>query len=636
MNIARRCGLDESINGAVSWLQDTSYSWLLILDNADDPKLDLSPYLPARIKGNIIITSRVPDARQYENAGSDYYERLDEETATELLFKSCRIDFSSRSEYEDDSHIIVDLLGCHALAVVQAGATISHGICKLEEYKSMFLNQRRALLEYLPPARSEYGDVYATFEVSAKYLERRGDQVAKDALQLLDFHAFMHFSDFPESAFEEAWKNSKNKNLVKSNLSLSDEKKIYLLEPWHRSNLPTFMRQTLYNNELDMISLRKARDQLASLSLINIDPFKGITRIHPVTHAWSRDRLKDPGSAGAWFNALALLSLSFPDLIQYHPLQGLLQSHLESMVKRPSYFDVYKNTYSIQQSLYRLAHILKLLRSWSAAYEMVQLIPMRTDDAWINTSHGQEIQFHQAQCVMEIGGLEEAKVLLEEIDKAKAKGSEADDDLHLDVQITIARLYIKFGKAAGAIAILERVIELKRRKLGDAENRSLLDTRYELGIAYYRIDDLRKARTVFEQVVKSGTNILKAEDPSQWSAEHNLARVYLLLGDTIEATKIFEQVTKAKSRHLKPNNPSRLRSEYLLARCYYNSGRYEDSLRLAVSLQHLAQNLPGEPLADRITRLIRHCLEAKDLEKLSDGYESLQEVEHVEGNKDQG
>ena len=526
----------------------------------------------------------------------------------------------------------MDLLGCHALAVIQAGATISHGICKLEEYKSMFLNQRRALLEYLPPAKSQYGDVYATFEVSAKYLERRSDQVAKDALQLLDFHAFMHFSDFPESAFEEAWKNSRNKNLVKSNVRLSDEKKIYL----HRSNLPTFMRQTLYNNELDMISLRKARDQLASLSLINIDPFKGITRIHPVTHAWSRDRLKDPGSAGAWFNALALLSLSSPDLIQYHPLQGLLQSHLESMVKRPSYYDVYINTYSIQQSLYRLAHILSILLSWSAAYEMIQLIPMKTDDAWIRTSHGQEIQFLQAQCVMEVGGLEEAEVLLEEIDKAKAKSSEAEDDFHMDVQITIARLYIKFGKAAGAIEILERVIELKRRKLGEAENRSLLDTQYELGIAYYRIDNIQKARTIFEQVVESGTRILKAEDPSQWSAEHNLARVHLLLGDTIEATKIFEQVTQAKARQLKPNNPSRLRSEYWLAKCYYNSGRYEDSLRLAVSLQHLAQNLPGEPLADRITRLIRHCLEAKELEKLSHGYESLQEVENGDENKYQG
>ena len=198
-DIARRCGLDESVSSAVSWLQDTPNSWLLILDNADDPKFDLSPYLPAGTNGSIVITSRVPGARRYENAGNDSYERLDKEIAVELLLKSCGIDLALWSEYEDSASTVVDLLGCHALAVIQAGAAISHGICKLEEYRSMFLVQRRVLLEYSPDqAKSEYGEVYTTFEVSARYLEGCSDQVARDALQLLDFHAFMHFSDFPE------------------------------------------------------------------------------------------------------------------------------------------------------------------------------------------------------------------------------------------------------------------------------------------------------------------------------------------------------------------------------------------------------------------------------------------------------
>lgn len=291
MEIARRCGLDESVSSAVSWLQDTSNSWLLVLDNANDPKLDLSPYFPAGIKGSILITSRVPDSRRYENAGNDSYERLDQGTAVELLLKSCGIDLALWSEYEHSARVVVDLLGCHALAVIQARAAISHGTCKLEEYKAMFLVQRRALLEYLPDqGKSEYGEVYTTFEVSARYLEGRNDQVARDALQLLNFHAFMHFSDFPEEAFEEAWKNSKDEDVVIPGTRPSHERRIYLLDLWHRSNLPAFMRPNLYNKKLDMISLRKARAQLASLSLINIDPSKGMTRIHPVTHAWSKDR----------------------------------------------------------------------------------------------------------------------------------------------------------------------------------------------------------------------------------------------------------------------------------------------------------------------------------------------------------
>ena len=310
IDIARRCGLDESMSSAVSWLQGTPNSWLLILDNADDPKFDLSPYLPAGINGSIVITSRVSDARRYENTGNDSYERLDEKIAVELLLKSCGTDLALWSEFKDSASIVVDLLGCHALAVTQAGAAISHGICKLEEYKSMFLVQQRALLEYSPDqAKSEYGGVYNAFEVSARYLEQRSDQVAKDALRLLDFHAFMHFSDFPEEAFEEAWKNSKDDRVVRSDLRPSSEKKIYELDSWHQSHLPTFMRPNFNNNELNIISLRKARAQLASLSLINIETSNGMTRIHPVTDAWSRDRLKDPESADAWLSALAMLSL---------------------------------------------------------------------------------------------------------------------------------------------------------------------------------------------------------------------------------------------------------------------------------------------------------------------------------------
>ena len=612
----------------MSWLQDTPNSWLLILDNADDPKFDLSPFFPAGINGSILITSRVPDARRYENAGSDSYERLDEEIAVELLLKSCGIDLALRSDYENSARIVaVDLLGCHALAVIQAGAAISHGICKLEEYESMFLVQRRDLLEYLPDqAKSEYGEVYTTFEVSATYLEGCSDQVAKDALQLLNFHAFMHFSDFPEEAFEEAWKNSMDGNVVRSDRRASDEKKIYELDPWHRSKLPTFMRSNLYNNELDKVSLRKARAQLASLSLISIEQSKGMTRIHPVTHAWSRDRLQDPKSADAWLNALAVLSLSFPDTFKYHPLKRTLQPHLEPMSKRPSFYDDYKDIFGVQQSLYRIAYVLNRLRNRPAALEMIQLIPKKADAAWIKTRNAQEIQYLEARLIMGLGDLEGAKVLLEEVAKAQAESSRAEDHLEMGVQRKLARMYLEFGQTTEAIEILERNVESTKKLRDVGENSlSLLSSQHELGCAYYKIGDLEKAKTLLEQVVRIDREILKPEDPSRLSSEYQLARIYLELGDLDEATKMLEQVTQTRSKYLKPDNPSRLRSEYKLAVCYYDLKRYEESLSLARSIEGHTRNLPKEPLADIGNKLIHLCLTAIDLGNSSVGDENSQE-----------
>lgn len=466
MEISRRCGLDESSLSAVSWRQHTSQPWLLILDNADVPTINLSPYLPAGIQGSILITSRLPEcARKYSNSGKDYYERLGEETAVELLLRSCRVDSIAGNECKNHAHLIVDLLDCHALPVIQAGAAVSQGICRLGEYKSMFLNQRRALLDSSPDqANSEYGNVSATFEVSARYLEGRSDQAAKDTLQSLDFHAFIHFSDFPEEAFHEAWKNSYDKNVIMSHLRPGKEKLIYKLDSWHRSNLPAFMRQKVCSNELNIISLRTARAKLASLSLINIDTPNGITRIHPVTHAWSRDRLKDPESAETWLSALAMLSLSFRKLSSGHPLCYPLKSHLESMVNRPSYYDVYKDAFCVQQSFYRLAYILYLLQNDSAAYEMLQSIPVSTDDTWIKTKNGQAIQLLRAKIAVKRRNFEDVRVLLEQIPKTKVENLEPKDDLQISIQTSIARLYIKIKHdIARGIGILERLVELKAR-----------------------------------------------------------------------------------------------------------------------------------------------------------------------------
>lgn len=225
--IARRCGLhDESLDSAMSCLQGESHSWLLIIDNADNEDLDLANFLPAGIHGSILITTRLTECAKLQTVGqAENFERLSQETAVELLLKACGIEPSLRDAHEDSARAVAELLGCHALAVIQAGAAISQGLCDLGGYKDIFQSQRQSLLQCFPKqAGSEYGGVYATFDVSTTYLDTRDNQIAKDALQLLNFYAFMHFTDFPEAAFEEAWKNSKKEHMVSSRLMSADER----------------------------------------------------------------------------------------------------------------------------------------------------------------------------------------------------------------------------------------------------------------------------------------------------------------------------------------------------------------------------------------------------------------------------
>lgn len=56
------------------WLTNRPEEWLLILDNADDPSLDILSYLPVGSRGTIIVTSRNPELTALETVGS--YELL--------------------------------------------------------------------------------------------------------------------------------------------------------------------------------------------------------------------------------------------------------------------------------------------------------------------------------------------------------------------------------------------------------------------------------------------------------------------------------------------------------------------------------------------------------------------------------
>jgi len=122
LKVARECNQEESIESVKRWLCSKK-NWLLIIDNADDPSLDVAQFFPACDQGSIIITSRNQDSRQYASQPSNTY-RIDQMSAKDgvsLLLKTamkeCNDEVSRKLGGE-----VVEKLGYLALAIVQAGA----------------------------------------------------------------------------------------------------------------------------------------------------------------------------------------------------------------------------------------------------------------------------------------------------------------------------------------------------------------------------------------------------------------------------------------------------------------------------------------------------------------------------------
>lgn len=57
-NIALDKKIGEKGQDTIDWLVRTREHWLLVLDNADDATLDLKPFIPQCLHGNIVITTR--------------------------------------------------------------------------------------------------------------------------------------------------------------------------------------------------------------------------------------------------------------------------------------------------------------------------------------------------------------------------------------------------------------------------------------------------------------------------------------------------------------------------------------------------------------------------------------------------
>ena len=96
-NVALSQGIGESEKATIDWLARRREEWLLVLDNADDPTLNLRLYLPRCSHGNILITSRNRDSCFY-GPQSCQVSDMRPEDARDLLLKVARHGHNNETE----------------------------------------------------------------------------------------------------------------------------------------------------------------------------------------------------------------------------------------------------------------------------------------------------------------------------------------------------------------------------------------------------------------------------------------------------------------------------------------------------------------------------------------------------------
>jgi hypothetical protein len=552
----------ESVEESLQAIANTKDRWLLILDNADDPEVDYATYIPSGNQGAVLITSRIPECHQHSTVPAEALEGLDEEHSTQLLLKATRMPEESWQSCEEQARAIVALLGSHTLALIQAGAYIAEGYCRLDQYAEKYKRLRNQLLKHHPKQQqSRYRHVYATFEASVAVLNDAEDEAGQDALDLLGVFSMLHSGVLPLRFFREAWRGAQC--VLATDNDEMDE--MFALRKWHVSQLPDFIDGQA--DEWEDYRLNKASALLVSLSLVMrhcSDGLDGLS-MHPLAHAWARDRLGKQQQEASWVRVGCLLALSFVYLESWWVYEIELRPHLQSFLP-PSIEAVFSfgPPGTMLPVLLRCGWALNTMREdgkleslLQGIYRALQITPLEPSDKHI------AVWALAARNFRYMGDARRAAALLENIVKVREVTLAETHPDRLASQHELARAYEFNGQIKEAVVLLEHVVKVEETMLAETHP-SRLASQHELASAYLANKQIKEAVALLEHVVKVEETMLAETHPSRLASQHELALAYAADGQPHEALSLLKHVVAIKCRVRGDNHPSRLVSVEVL------------------------------------------------------------------------
>ena len=612
-----------SMESALVWISARS-NWLMVFDNADGGYEIVDKFLPPGDGGNILITSRNKDlVRITLKKNSAEVHGMDEKEAVSLLLNSAAIDL------EDNSEMIVALgrkivseLGYIPLAIDQAGAYMQACDCGPEDYLDLYHNECRDLMmSSLFRGASNYGKcTYGTWEISMKEIESRaaknsdpGCFAAQSAVIIHKYFAFLHHDGISEEIFKCAAENYIKRDIENEKslglplvIDFLDSKTLFLNDAgqWSRFQFQAGIKVLL------SFSLIKSSNKMYS--------------IHPLVHAWSRDRISRAHVSATYHKAAALLSCSiqpFDDVdnyvlcMQIIPQIKACYAHAMNLQIEETYFDdecerfafsfdrtgnwreaeqIYTNMMERRvaklgtnhsQSLYIIRCLTITYWRQQKWYEAEKLALQMLDGRKFGTDDPETLAMmgNLALIYSDQGNWEEAeKLLLQVLAADKAKHG-ANHPHTLQTMHNLAEMYGCHGMSVEAEKLCLQALDGRKAKLGTDHLRTF-DTMYILAKIYRAQGRWEEGEKLCLQVLDGSGAKLGSDHPDILSTMFALANIYMDQGRWEEAEQLYLQVLDRRKEKLGKNHSDTLATMHNLADTYGAQGRWEEAEKLALQV----------------------------------------------------
>jgi len=279
LNLPERNEADQekAVAAVRRWLDTTEQTWLLILDNADEPEL-LQGFLPSG-RGHCLLTTRPQDVHALATA-----ERVKimepADGALLLLWRAGRLrpdqPLDDAPKDRDQATTLAKELGGLPLALDQAGAFVEEAGVSLAEYRDLYRQRGQKLRTERGQYPLAHHSVTVTFTLAF-------EQVAENnpaAVELLRACAFLHPDAIPEEL------------LIEGALEWGEPLATALADPLERAELFATLNR---------------------FSLLARDPDTHTLSLHRVVQAVLQDELDEDGQCHWAERAVRAVNRSFPD-----------------------------------------------------------------------------------------------------------------------------------------------------------------------------------------------------------------------------------------------------------------------------------------------------------------------------------
>jgi Tetratricopeptide repeat len=639
-SLGQQMGKGATFTGGMHWLSQCTKPWLLVIDNADDPEMDVSKYFPVGGSGHILITTRNPGAEIYATVGHLRFSGLEPEDAVNLLLKTAFPKDeppSPKSDSRRTAQKIASELGYLALALAHAGTSIRRNIYTLEMYLRHYLGHRKEMITSKSISTADQANIITTWEIPFQRIESRKSLEYRDAVDLIHISAFMHFDSIPEAVFQRPWDGIETGRRLQDSPGLAQ-----IRSEW---------------DEGSQFRLRTALSILYNYSIIDHDPKKGVVSLHPVIQRWAKDRLSEADQKRWLSAAVAVLAQCISPLMEAsgQRFRRSLLPHIEACLRalKAFYGKVDPDTVERAVEIERFAWVFAENGLWKRArtYQF-DVLKFRTKK--LGRFHTDTIQaqgslaqsnfnlFDIAPCIsaqrhildthwyarpsfadwmtwppwkpehvpycITLSDLTLSLWFAGKLDWSKRAGERAvkglmkrlgpDDPLTLTAMFNLARTYHHLCNQRASRALLVEVLR-KRKRLFGPDHPDTLMARSELGMSFcVARERLPAAERLVSNVLAARKKLLGEEHAYTLWSMNDLARVLTARQRPHEAIAILDKVAPILRRTLGDAHPGMSMTKANLTQAYVRAERWgEAETLLKELLQVVSKDHPDSIVA---------------------------------------